>query len=207
MKTVICEPLEQSDASWYCCNCGLPNFNTSLFEDFEIHTYSLSSNLNETSTSINDSIQSTTNIGPPQCTSSPTKQKKYPVNKKSLRLLNINFQSMKAKREEFWNMLIGPGFGWQSEAFYYMWIKKQIWLKYGFRDLLQLIIQIVDKSIQTLSIFPIYFIEKNNFSKNYPEVNVGLIFKSNRQKLNMMIEFVVLVDNKTDIGFDFHHII
>ena len=30
--------------------------------------------------------------------------------------------------------------------------------------------------IQTLSIFPIYFIEKNNFSKNYPEVNVGLIF-------------------------------
>jgi hypothetical protein len=33
---------------------GPPNFNTSLFEDFEIHTYSLSSNLNETSTSIND---------------------------------------------------------------------------------------------------------------------------------------------------------
>jgi hypothetical protein len=43
MKTVIYEPLEQSNASWYCCNCGLPNFNTSLFEDFEIHTYSLSS--------------------------------------------------------------------------------------------------------------------------------------------------------------------
>jgi hypothetical protein len=105
MKTVIYEPLEQSDASWYCCSCGLPNFNTNLFEDFEIHTCSLSSNLNETSTSINDSIQSTTNIGPPQCTSSPTKQKKYPVNKKSLRLLNINFQSMKAKREEFWSML------------------------------------------------------------------------------------------------------
>jgi hypothetical protein len=59
--------------------------------------------------------------------------------------------------------VIGPGFGWQSDAFYYMWIKKQIWLKYGFRDLLQLIIQIVDKSVQTLSIFPIYFIEKNNF--------------------------------------------
>jgi hypothetical protein len=105
IKTVIYEPLEQSDASWYCCNCGLPNFNTSLFEDFEIHTYSLSSNLNETSTSMNDSIQSTTNIGPPQCTSSPTKQNKCPVNKKSLRLLDINFQSMKAKREEFWSML------------------------------------------------------------------------------------------------------
>jgi hypothetical protein len=45
-------------------------------------------------------------IGPPQCTSSPTtKQNKCPVNKKSLRLLNINFQSMKAKREEFWSML------------------------------------------------------------------------------------------------------
>lgn len=106
MKTVIYEPLEHSDASWYCCIYGLPNLSTSLFEDFEIHTYSLSSNLNETSTSINDSIQSTTNIGPPQCTSSPTtKQNKCPVNKKSLRLLNINFQSMKAKREEFWSML------------------------------------------------------------------------------------------------------
>jgi hypothetical protein len=57
----------------------------------------LTANLNETSTSINDSIQSTTNIGPPQCTSSPTKQNKCPVNKKSLRLLNINFQSMHLK--------------------------------------------------------------------------------------------------------------
>jgi hypothetical protein len=34
MNTQIYEALENTDISWYCCNCGLPNFNTSLFEDF-----------------------------------------------------------------------------------------------------------------------------------------------------------------------------
>jgi hypothetical protein len=95
-----------------------------LFEEFEIHTNSVAPNLNETSTSITDSIQSTTNIGPPQCTSSLTNQKKCPVNKKSLRLLNINLQSMKAKREEFWSMLkyTDPDISIASET----WLKPEI---------------------------------------------------------------------------------
>lgn len=36
MPTVLYEPLELTEVSWYCCGCGLPNFNTSLFEDFEL---------------------------------------------------------------------------------------------------------------------------------------------------------------------------
>jgi hypothetical protein len=34
MNTQIYEALKNTDISWYCCNCGLPNFNTSLFVDF-----------------------------------------------------------------------------------------------------------------------------------------------------------------------------
>jgi hypothetical protein len=30
----VYEALGNTDISWYSCNCGLPNFNTSLFEDF-----------------------------------------------------------------------------------------------------------------------------------------------------------------------------
>lgn len=36
MPTLLYEPLEQTDISWYWYCCGLLNFNTSLFEDFEL---------------------------------------------------------------------------------------------------------------------------------------------------------------------------
>ena len=50
-----------------------------------------------------------TDIGPPQSTSSPDasarKQKRGKINKRCLRVLTVNFQSIKSKRETFWSML------------------------------------------------------------------------------------------------------
>ena len=35
MNTAVYDALATTDISWYCPNCGLPNFSTSLFKDFE----------------------------------------------------------------------------------------------------------------------------------------------------------------------------
>ena len=35
MNTATYEALEKSDVSWCCFKCGIPTFDTSLFEDFE----------------------------------------------------------------------------------------------------------------------------------------------------------------------------
>ena len=60
MNTQIYEALENTDISWYCCNCGLPNFNTSLFEDF----VELSTPIN-TTTDTDGSILDISTMGPP----------------------------------------------------------------------------------------------------------------------------------------------
>jgi hypothetical protein len=91
-------------SSWYCCNCGLPNFNTSLFEDF----VELSTPINIT-TDTDGSILDMSTMGPPLTTSSPKNKSKQQarnkITKRSLRLLIINFKSIKSKKENFWNML------------------------------------------------------------------------------------------------------
>ena len=106
MSSLIYETLNNSETSWYCCNCGLPNFHSSLFED----TTSLLQN--STNSSTPSSAQSSdfdfsysSDIGSPRLASSPKQNRKGPIAKKSLRLLTINFQSIRAKREEFWTLL------------------------------------------------------------------------------------------------------
>jgi hypothetical protein len=104
MNTQIYEALENTDISWYCCNCGLPNFNTSLFEDF----VELSTPIN-TTTDTDGSILDISTMGPPLTTSSPKnipkQQVRNKITKRILRLLIINFQSIRSKKESFWNML------------------------------------------------------------------------------------------------------
>ena len=41
MSTAVYEPLEATDVSWYCCNCGIPNFHSRLFNETEIDHSSL----------------------------------------------------------------------------------------------------------------------------------------------------------------------
>ena len=101
MPTVLYEPLEQTDISWYCCGCGLPNFNTSLFEDFEASNSTCSTPSHTSFSSVNTE----SSIGSPEYTSSPKSHRNVPLSKKKARILVINFQSIRSKRESFWAML------------------------------------------------------------------------------------------------------
>ena len=101
MPTVLYEPLEQTDISWYCCGCGLPNFNTSLFEDFEASNSTCSTPSHTSFSSVNTE----SSIGSPEYTSSPKSHRNVPLSKKKACILAINFQSIRSKRESFWAML------------------------------------------------------------------------------------------------------
>ena len=98
------EALEASDVSWYCCNCGIPNFNTSLFEDF-LPSSSDSLHTSRSSESSDGSVLDTSNIGLPISTSFPTSRKRQPLSKRKLRIVSINFQSLRSKKAAFWSML------------------------------------------------------------------------------------------------------
>ena len=84
MPTVLYEPLEQTDMSWYCCTCVLPNFNTSLFEDIEASETGCST---PSHISSNSSIDSSSNIGSPRYASSPNQRTTTPLSNKKVRLL------------------------------------------------------------------------------------------------------------------------
>ena len=101
MCTAVYEPLEATDMSWYCCNCGIPNFNSSLFTEFEHDNISqCDTTSNSTPSNTGDNIF----FDDPLSTSSPQNQRKPLVNRK-IRVMSINFQSIRSKKEEFWSML------------------------------------------------------------------------------------------------------
>ncbi|CAC5385818.1 unnamed protein product [Mytilus coruscus] len=95
--------MNASNISWECIQCGMPNFSTSLFNHSTIETSNLYDTLNDNSV--------LGSPGAPKATSSPipkqfkTKrnsalQKK---NRKPIRVLNINFQSIRNKKSNFYN--------------------------------------------------------------------------------------------------------
>ncbi|KAK3097903.1 hypothetical protein FSP39_014294 [Pinctada imbricata] len=100
MRTTIYESL--ANISWYCLRCGMPNFTSSFFDSLN-NTYSS----NSTFSSIDNSVfEHDTNIGPPLSCSSPTNQ--CHITKKEyspFKIININFQSIKNKREELNNLI------------------------------------------------------------------------------------------------------
>ena len=112
------------NTSWICCNCGLPNFSTTLFETFLMdslptqNTYSQLSDGDSHQDSLSSPQPSCTSsesfssldssIGIPQHTSSPNKPSQTASVKpcqNTLRVLTVNFQSMKAKKTSFWLLL------------------------------------------------------------------------------------------------------
>ena len=109
MNSHVYSALTKSNTSWVCCSCGIPNFSTSLFESFDIDTSNHYESLSEQTTS---SFCSDIDIGEPIGTSSPkasTRKNQHPqtsrVGGASIKTLTINFQSVKSKRESFWNLV------------------------------------------------------------------------------------------------------
>lgn len=96
--------MDNPNLSWYCIQCGLPNFSTSIFDFTCIETSNRFSTLNS---SVNSELN-ISNIGEPNATSSPPKtthDKGKQRNKQStkgtpLRVININFQSINNKKPE-----------------------------------------------------------------------------------------------------------
>ncbi|XP_063417026.1 uncharacterized protein LOC134699347 [Mytilus trossulus] len=96
--------LDKSNLSWECINCGMPNFSTTFFNS---SLPELSNTYSELETSV-DSDNEIIDIGLPTHSSSPiqknqNKKKKgnhISKNSEPLRVLTINFQSIKNKKPE-----------------------------------------------------------------------------------------------------------
>lgn len=91
MPRQVYDALAQSNTSWHCVNCGMPNFSSSLFES-TVYEEADNSNL-------------TGSPGIPQHTSSPVRPNRRSHQKYSFKTLVVNFQSMKNKREEIGNLI------------------------------------------------------------------------------------------------------
>ena len=99
------------NVSWECFRCGIPNFNSSLFSSFEdsINTTNKFENLppeepnfqpDHCSTPKKPTKNRTTNQQETRKDPKIDKEKKTTANKKTLKILTINFQSLWNKREE-----------------------------------------------------------------------------------------------------------
>ena len=113
MLTEEYETLAESSMPWYCPDCGTPNHSTVIYDipvsDSSHSSFSFSSfssNLSPTSPETCDpsihtfsSISDTSlhSVGSPGATSSPKPSATQANNKKSLRILVINFQSVRKK--------------------------------------------------------------------------------------------------------------
>ena len=97
-------PLARSDASWICCNCGMPNFSSSLFKSFDIDCENSFESLVDPSP--NTSIASNhSNPGSPIHSSSPKKPSTNKPRRNNIRILVVNCQSIMAKRDLFWETI------------------------------------------------------------------------------------------------------
>ena len=104
MNSKIYNALAKPDVSWTCCQCGLPNFSSSFFESHDL----TASNHNESISTLDSSLSSVnSDIGDPIIASSPKNTQSFSNNVKTetMKILTINFQSIRAKREVFWNLL------------------------------------------------------------------------------------------------------
>ena len=102
MYTASYNAVAQPDVSWHCCSCGTPHFSSSLFDSTQYIP------ANSSSPSTSDSQCSSfcdipVDAATPLSTSSPTKPAVSPLLTNSLRILVLNFFSLPAKRELFWN--------------------------------------------------------------------------------------------------------
>ena len=93
---VLYEPLELTEVSCYYCEYGLSNFNTSLFEDFERTSTIYSTPAHS---SMHKFVDSSGSIGSPRFASSPNRRDRIPISQRKIRILAINFQSLRSKKD------------------------------------------------------------------------------------------------------------
>ena len=86
--------LEGLESIWLCNNCGFNNIHPSIFSN-------QNSSLNDSSFT----IDLTNSPGPPPFSSSPTRPARKPHQQTQLRIINVNCQSVLAKRFEFNHMI------------------------------------------------------------------------------------------------------
>ena len=99
----IFAPLSNTSLVWICCQCGLPNFSTSLFDTTIVSNNSFDA-LSCDRPTHND--LSSLSLGPPLYTSSPKREPQINDKGKSkIQALVINFQSLLAKREVVWDLI------------------------------------------------------------------------------------------------------
>ncbi|XP_072169454.1 uncharacterized protein [Diadema setosum] len=106
MSTPVYEALANSSVSWECASCGMPQFSTSLFNSFAVNTSNTFSTL--TSNCSDDGTTTLPSPGPPMASSSPTHQasrRGHSVEKRKMRILTVNFQSARNKKEEISNLI------------------------------------------------------------------------------------------------------
>ena len=105
--------LGQTTTCWICADCGLMNISTSLFRSthvsiensFDSLSYLMDSTTHDSSSQI---LGSMTSPGAPIHSSSPMKQQNKQTNtkkRKQLKVIIVNCQSLKAKREPFHHMI------------------------------------------------------------------------------------------------------
>ena len=119
------ELLANSSLTWCCFSCGLPNFNSSLFNNSIPHHLNSFDVLNNSNLNVNSSSSSLNHeTSPPKFhpkrTSTPKSKSNYPSNCKDkpppqihkisladkiLKCLVINFQSLNGKKEEVSNLV------------------------------------------------------------------------------------------------------
>ena len=111
VRSQIYECMQNSNTTWECIQCGMPNFSTTLFDltklDNNNNPYSVLSDVPD-----HLNVSNTSSIGSPLLTSSPSRtttsqekpkyqHKPKKVSFKPLRILNVNCQSIKNKIPEF----------------------------------------------------------------------------------------------------------
>ena len=102
MSNITYKALRNSSKSWICCQCGLPNFDSSSFDNTEVSTSNSFDTLNSTSMS-NISIHSV--LPDPLHTSSPIRPRQSGKKTDNIKAVVINTQYVKNKVSEFHCML------------------------------------------------------------------------------------------------------
>ena len=111
MSTPVYTALTNSSVSWQCVTCGMPQFSSSLFENSS-QGVNLSNSFDSLGSlsSVHDSA-ARFNPGPPLASSTPSRQSNIKSEKKQnrtdrrMKIVVVNFQSAKNKKEEIGNMI------------------------------------------------------------------------------------------------------
>ncbi|XP_072033236.1 uncharacterized protein [Amphiura filiformis] len=118
MSSGTYKDLNRSDVTWICMNCDTPNHSSSLLDSYIVDSEnrfqvlssidnsaidsSNTSSICSTNTTCSANASVNSDIGPPLQQSSPIKKTTRKNTTRPLKVLSANLQSMKAKRESFW---------------------------------------------------------------------------------------------------------